>query len=273
MRWSLFAVAAASCLFVSAVGSAQEEEAEEAATEGEGEAAEGEDAGGEGEEKTEDEKKSDEADKDEPEAAEEPTYSHARQFGLRAGLVGGFRMYFRYDQSPLCRDPVEVAQDNSRASPFVEDDQPANCGFLAPLATEIALSFAPLGSVEPYLWTRLGFTDETKTDTAALVMVGVGARLYTMSDSQWKLFIEPAAALEVEGEGDNDDAAYEALDAADGAFDPEWKQDIVFHLAIGPQVDLHKNFGIYLAAGMDVGVLRAIHGWMFANLGVQGRGP
>ena len=92
--------------------------------------------------------------------------------------------------------------------------------------------------------------------------------------AQWKLFIEPAAALEVEGEGDNDDAAYEQLYMNDPAgFDPEWKQDIIFHLGIGPQIDLHKNFGIYLAAGMDVGILRAIHGWMFANIGVQGRGP
>ena len=33
---------------------------------------------------------------------EDTSYSHFFQFGVRASLVGGYRMVFRYDESPLC---------------------------------------------------------------------------------------------------------------------------------------------------------------------------
>src|SRR5690349_14484733 len=40
-------------------------------------------------------------------------YGHGMQFGLRADVVGGYRMVFRYDKSPFCRqpDPAKAYKD------------------------------------------------------------------------------------------------------------------------------------------------------------------
>jgi len=194
---------------------------------------------------------------------DEEAFGHMGQWGLRAGLVGGMHVVFRYDKgnstgSPYCKKP-----DFSQGP----EDQANNCGFAAPFATEIALSFAPLDAVEPYLFTRLGFVSEKNTNTDPLVMLGAGVRLYTMSDSAFKIFIEPGIAWELESGGDNPEWTY------NGAFNPEYKKDLVFHLGIGPHYDFSKNIGMFLGGNIDVGILRAIHAWMLFNLGVQGRYP
>jgi hypothetical protein len=76
---------------------------------------------------------------------EDPSYGHHFQFGLRAGLVGGYNMIFRYDKSPYC-----TGFDSNKAV----KDQQKFCGHTAPLAVDVAISFAPLDFVEPYLFGR-----------------------------------------------------------------------------------------------------------------------
>src|SRR5512146_2083797 len=97
-------------------------------------------------------------DKSEKKADEsgDQSFGHGRQFGLRAGIVGGYRMIFRYDKSPFCADydPKKSIKDQQKF-----------CGHAAPFATELALSFAPLDSVEPFLFARLGLSSEKETDT------------------------------------------------------------------------------------------------------------
>jgi hypothetical protein len=180
---------------------------------------------------------------------------HGMQFGVRVGLALGYKMDFRYDRSPLCHpfDPSKSASDQQKV-----------CGFGAPPGLEVALSFALLDGIEPYVFGRFGFSRESDTDTKALQLYGVGLRIYTMSDSHLKIYIEPAIALEVEGGAGN---------PAFAVTNPSYKNDFVFHAAAGPQYDFNKYFGAFLNAGLDVGVLRSINATLLANLGVQARFP
>jgi hypothetical protein len=94
--------------------------------------------------------------------------------------------------------------------------------------------------------------------------VGAGVRIYTMSDSAFKIFIEPAVGAELEGGSGN---------PVWGTNNPEYKKDMVFHLAAGPQFDVAKAVGIYANAGITTGILRSIHSNLEAQLGVQVRAP
>lgn len=185
--------------------------------------------------------------------AEDDDFGHGRQFGLRAALVAGYRMVLRYDESPYCRD-----YDVTKAP----DEQAQFCGHTAPLALDLALSFAPFDFLEPFAWARFGLSREKETRTDALVIVGAGVRLYTMSDSAFKIYVEPAVGLELEKGG------YEPLWSS---FD--YEQDLIFHLAAGPQLDLSKNVGVFVDGGLTVGILRYIHSSLELKAGVQARFP
>lgn len=223
------------------------------------------DAAGEGDEGTsggDGEKSGADADKAEAKGADsksanskEPSYGHGKQFGLRVALVVPYRMILRYDSSPYCHAWMPDKSAN---------DQPKFCGFGGPLAIDLALSGALIDSFEPYLWARFGLAEEEETNTAPQMIFGIGARLYTMADSAFKIFVEPAIGVEVEGKG--------------GSTDPRltsklWRTDLVFHFAAGPHFDLHKNFGLYADAGLTVGVLRALSASLEGKIGVQGRLP
>jgi len=188
----------------------------------------------------------------------EESFGHAMQFGLRAGLTGGYRVIFRYDKSPFCRlrDPAKS-----------DKDQQKFCGSGAPVAFDLALSFGVLDFIEPYAWARFGLASETATNTKALKAFGVGARIYTMSDSRFKIFVEPAVGMEVEGGGG--DPAWRFQDGSV----PEYKSDFLFHLGVGPQYDFARAVGVYVNAGLTTGVLRYIHTELELSGGVQVRVP
>lgn len=189
-------------------------------------------------------------------------FGHAMQLGLRAGLVGGYRMIFRYDKSPYCHAPDLAKSDK---------DQQKFCGNGAPLAMDLALSFALLDFAEPYIWARFGFAGEGSTNTKPLTAFGVGARLYTMSDSKLKIFIEPAVGIEVEGGAGN--ANWVFRNSNPPGQKPDYKQDFLFHLGVGPQYDFARAFGAYVHAGLTTGVIRYIHTELELSAGVQVRVP
>jgi hypothetical protein len=197
--------------------------------------------------------------KDAEAKAEKPaakdTFAHRGQFGLRIGLVGGYNMVFRYDDSPLC-SPYDTSKSLA--------DQQKFCGHGAPLALDIAASFAPLDFLEPYIFTRLGLSGETQTDTLPVKIVGAGTRIYTMSDSAFKIFIDPAVAFEFEGG---------AGTVKVPGYNPQYKNDLLLHLAAGPQFDFARYVGVFLDAGLTTGILRGIHTTLELQGGVQARFP
>ena len=166
-------------------------------------------------------------------------FGHGMQFGLRADIVGGYRMIFRYDKSPFCHTPKNV----------VDKDEQKFCGNAAPMALDVALSFAVLDFAEPYVWARFGLGGEASTNTESVMAFGAGARIYTMSDSKFKIFVEPAVGMEVEGGAGNKQWAF------DNGTTPDYKSDFLFHLAVGPQYDFARAFGAYVNAGMTTPVL------------------
>jgi opacity protein-like surface antigen len=197
--------------------------------------------------------------KEESEGDKEDTFGHRQQFSVRLGVMFGYKMDFRYPHSPYCAESYNPAKGG--------DEQLKTCGWGAMPALDVALGFAIIDSVEPFLFGRFGFGQESRTNTNAQVMIGAGARLYTMSDSRFKIFFEPALAYEFE-DGAPNTAAFNPT-----GFPLDYKKDLVFHLGIGPQYDFAKNVGMYLNSGLDVGVLRSISAVLLLNIGVQARFP
>jgi hypothetical protein len=183
--------------------------------------------------------------------------SHRGQLSLRAGILFGYQMAFRYERSPLC-----TSYDSDKT---VEDQQKV-CGFGSGAATEIALGFAPLGGIEPYVFGRFGFSKETNTDTAPLKMAGAGARIYTLHDSPLKVFLEPAVAFSFEGSAGNPRWSPPGLN-------PDYKTDFVFHLGVGPQYDFARYIGVFACGNIDLGILRALTATLNFHFGVQARFP
>jgi hypothetical protein len=189
-------------------------------------------------------------------------FGHGMQFGLRAGLTGGYRMIFRYDKSPFCATPKQATADK---------DQQKFCGNGAPLALDVALSFGVLDFAEPYAWARFGFKGEASTNTKELLAFGAGARIYTMSDSKFKIFVEPAVGIELEGGAGNPSWVF--ANSTPPGQRPEYKKDFLIHLGVGPQYDFARAFGIYVNAGITTGVVRYIHTQLELSGGVQVRVP
>ncbi len=175
---------------------------------------------------------------------------HFFQFGARAGISIPYKVMARFDDSPPCNKDVDPEETGKV------------CGFTSTAALDLALSFAPLDAIEPYLWLRLGLGDEERTNTAALSVFGAGLRIYTMSDSMVKLYFEPAVAMETEGAVDPD--LFPDLD---------YGTDFLVHLNFGGQIDFVRYAGIYLAVGPNVSFVRAITTTLEANAGLQVRLP
>jgi hypothetical protein len=186
---------------------------------------------------------------DKPEG-EEPTFGHGGQFGLRSDLALGYKVLIRFDDSPPCDLPT-----------LGTDEEKQVCGFANAPALDLALSYALFDSIEPYLWFRLGLGEPEKTFTSATRWVGAGIRIYTMSDSQLKIFFEPGAAIELEGA---------TAGAPPGA---NYDTDFVGHVHFGLQYDFLENLGLYVSAGPNVSFVRAIGTDFEGAIGLQLRGP
>jgi opacity protein-like surface antigen len=198
--------------------------------------------------------KSDEAKDDAPkddgasdtkDEGDDDAFGHGGQIGLRIGLLGGYRMILRYDDSQFC---TEYDPEKSPS------DQQKFCGHAAPFALSTALSYGIADWLEPFAWGRFGLASEDETDTEPVVMFGLGVRVYTMSDAPFKIFIEPGIGLEVE----------------DGLYG-DYDTDVALHLAAGPTFDINRYFGIYLTGGITTTVVRYLASSLEFDVGVQGR--
>jgi hypothetical protein len=184
---------------------------------------------------------------------QEKTTSHKGQFSVRLAAVAAYRIVMRYDESPQCA-PQQPGKDPQKF-----------CGFGAPAGLDTAIGYAPIAGIEPFIFGRFGLGVESKTHTAPLLAFGAGVRLYSMSDSAFKFFIEPAIGAELEGRASN------ALDATGPS--SAYKQDWLIRLAVGPQYDFSRYVGIYASVAMSVGMVRALHSFMELHGGVQARFP
>jgi hypothetical protein len=253
MRFALLSIGIA--LVLSTALGPRQSYAQEASDEPEGETTTGSDDSAGARRKSESSETSSLAEsKDSGKQPGEPdrSFPHAGQFSLRVGFVGAYRIVSRFDSSPYCENPVPA--DPQQIKKF--------CGFGAPPAIDVALGYAPFNSLEAFAWGRFGVVGESQTNTLPLVALGIGARLYTLNDSAFKFFIQPAVGWELEK----------------GAGNPNWrrteyKQDLLMQLLAGPQFDFTSGIGADAAAGITAGIFRAIQTWMEFDLGVQARFP
>jgi hypothetical protein len=163
-------------------------------------------------------------------------------------------MVFRYDRSPYCHSP-------DPAKKF--DDQLAVCGFVPPpgIGGRSELSRSPTGSSPTFWALRFRDRDANRHQAAAALR----RRHSHLHDGRraFKIYIEPAIAFAAEGSAGNPTYA---------ANNPEYKTDLVFH-AGRARSTISKLVGIYLNAGIDVGVLRPINATILGNIGAQLRLP
>jgi hypothetical protein len=176
---------------------------------------------------------------------------HKGQFHVRLALGAAYRVMMRYDESPTCSTATD------------DDGNPVKmCGYGAPIMLDSSLGYGVSDSFEPFVWGRFGLKGEGNTQTAPLVVVGAGARFYSMSEQAFKFYVEPSVGLELEGAANN---------AAGSTY--QYKQDLLVRLGLGPQYDFSRNVGAFATAGLSVGMFRAIHTWLDLHLGVQARFP
>ncbi|HEY5956327.1 MAG TPA: hypothetical protein VIV60_07245 [Polyangiaceae bacterium] len=178
------------------------------------------------------------------------SYSHRGQFNLRLGLGASYGIIMRYDRSPACSTTLSESGEEKKFCPIG-----------SPLSLDVAVGYAPLAGVEPFLWGRFGLAKESVSNTAPLVILGAGVRLYTMSDAAFKFFVEPAVGVELEGAADKPDPRW------------DYKKDFIIRLSLGPQLDFARNVGAYVAGGLTMGVLRELKCGMDLHIGVQARFP
>jgi hypothetical protein len=176
-------------------------------------------------------------------------YGHAGQLTVRAAATLPYKVNFRMDDSPGCSNG-KVTEDKV-------------CAFASPPALEFALGYAIVDAIEPFAWARIGLLPERVTQTAASKLFGAGLRIYPMTDTRFKLLIEPAVAVEIEGS---------RLKNPQRAGKPiNYGTDILVHLNLGGQFEITRNVGVYVSVGPEVAFLRAISLAVNATLGVQAR--
>jgi hypothetical protein len=187
---------------------------------------------------------------------------HRFQLNVRAEFLTGYRMLFRYDKSPPC-------------APWKPNvgytDQQKFCGFNMPAHFGLAAGFAILDFFEPFAFVRFGLSNEAAhTNSNKSFAAGIGARLYTMSDSRFKIFFEPWIGLDTtSGPVDLNDPRFVQY----GAQSSWYKTDTLVHLGIGPQYDIARSVGIYAYGGLTAYVLRYLGANAEVSIGVQLRAP
>lgn len=202
--------------------------------------------------------------------APDDNLGHHRQFNVRAEFLTGYRMLFRYDKSPRCA-PFDYAKSQA--------DQQKFCGFGEAPGLGVAVGFSLVDFFEPFVFARFGLANEVdRTNQGKLLQIGAGARLYTMSDSRFKIFFAPFVGLDLTGgpvepigQGARGNAG--ADDAAARVTAASYRTDILAHLDIGPQYDFTRGFGVYLSGGLTFQMLRYLGASADLTLGVQMRAP
>jgi hypothetical protein len=201
-----------------------------------------------------------------PAPAGDQAFGHGRQFHVRAEVSTGYQMLLRYDTSPRCNhlDPAGTEPQKF-------------CGLPAAPALGFAVGYAPFDGFEPFALLRLGLSDQAeRTNLGKLVQAAVGARLYTMADSRFKFFFSPWIGVDLtSGPADASTASGSPGrdDQRAGVSTAAFRTDVLAHLDVGPQFDISKYVGVYVAGGLTFQMLRYLGATADLALGVQLRAP
>jgi len=195
---------------------------------------------------------------------------HRGQLNFRAEFLTGYRMLFRYDPSPRCA-PYDLKKNPT--------DQQKFCGYGSAPAVGLAVGFSLVDFFEPFAFVRLGLANEAaQTNQGKLLQAGVGARLYTMASSRFKVFFSPwigidatAGPLEPIGRGQPGSPGYD--DVLAGVKTGSYKTDVLAHFELGPQYDFARGFGVYLAGGLTFQMVRYFGTSADLAIGIQARAP
>ena len=195
---------------------------------------------------------------------------HHGQLNFRAEFLTGYRMLYRYEPSPRC------APYDAKKGP---NDQQKFCGYGSAPAVGMAVGFSLVDFFEPFAFVRLGLANEAvETNQGKLMQVGVGARLYTMANSRFKVFFSPwlgidatKGPLEPIGTGSPGSPGYDDANARVKA--GSYKTDVLAHFDLGPQYDFSRGFGVYLAGGMTFQMVRYFGMSADVAIGLQARAP
>jgi hypothetical protein len=205
-----------------------------------------------------------------PAESPETNLGHHGQLDLRAELVAGYRMLFRYNTSPRC-----ALYDYAKPSA----DQQKFCGFGGAPALGIALGYAAVDYFEPFVFARFGLANEAdRTNQGKALQLGAGARLYTMSDSPFKIFFAPFLGVDLtqgpaEPIGTGLAGSPGRDDASAGVKTTSFRTDLLAHLDIGPEYDFSRTFGVYLSGGLTFQMLRYLGASAEVTVGLQARAP
>jgi hypothetical protein len=195
---------------------------------------------------------------------------HHGQLSFRAEFLSGYRMLYRYEPSPRC------APYDAKKGPT---DQQKFCGYSSAPAVGMAVGFSLVDFFEPFAFVRLGLANEAKeTNQGRLMQVGIGARLYTMASSRFKMFFTPwvgidatSGPLETIGSGTPGSPGYD--DSLANVKTGSYKTDVLAHFDLGPQYDFSRGFGVYLAGGLTVQMVRYFGASADIAIGIQARAP
>jgi hypothetical protein len=205
-----------------------------------------------------------------PAEAPDENLGHHGQFNVRADFLAGYRMLFRYSSSPRCA-PFDYAKPSA--------DQQKFCGFGAAPALGVAIGFSAVDFFEPFVFARFGLANEAdRTNQGKLLQVGAGARLYTMSDSAFKIFFSPFLGVDMTGGpvepiGSGARGSPGRDDSSAGVTTTSYRTDLLAHLDIGPQYDFSRMFGAYLSGGLTFQMLRYLGATAELTVGLQMRAP
>ncbi len=179
-------------------------------------------------------------------------------------------MLFRYAGSPRCA-PYDYAKTPS--------DQQKFCGFGGAPTLGFAIGYSALDFFEPFVLMRFGLANEAdQTNQGKLLQAAIGMRLYTMSDSRFKIFFSPWLGLDltsgpVEPIGSGPPGSPGDDDRSANVKPEAFRTDVLAHLDIGPQYDFSKGFGAYLSGGLTFQMLRYLGATAELSLGIQMRAP
>ena len=195
---------------------------------------------------------------------------HHGQLNFRAEFLTGYRMLYRYGQSPRC------APYDAKKGP---NDQQKFCGYGSAPVVGMAVGFSLVDFFEPFAFIRLGLANEAvETNQGKLMQVGFGARLYTMANSRFKVFFSPWFGVDVtkgplEPIGSSSPGTPGYDDANAGVKTGSYKTDVLAHFGLGPQYDFSRGFGVYLAGGMTFQMVRYFGMSADVAIGLQARAP